>query len=351
MVDPLFEYQFRLILIGDSTVGKSSLLKYFTDGKFAKISDPTVGVDFFARLVQVKDGTRIKLQLWDTAGQERFRSITKSYYRNSVGALLVYDITNRKSFEHLPAWISEARRHIQPHEPVFAVVGCKVDLVKEEDERASQRNTPTKGFLNPNYGRNKIDRGDDIPRGSRKLGEDDEDETRENIREKIWKAASTSPFGVSPQDLGMDPVNDWGEDDGEKVDKKDEDITEGKYSSPKKSSKGKKVVFAGPSLVKDGGKCTREVTAEEARQWAQQNGIRHAIEASALSGANVEEAFRMVAQEVYDRVKAGEYELRDGWDGIKAGGFAQPPYNDLMSSLRGNSGGLVEGEPARTGCC
>uniref|UniRef100_A0A8D8V394 Ras-related protein Rab-39B n=2 Tax=Cacopsylla melanoneura TaxID=428564 RepID=A0A8D8V394_9HEMI len=129
-VDPLFDYQFRLILIGDSTVGKSSLLKYFTDGKFAEISDPTVGVDFFARLVEVKDGARIKLQLWDTAGQERFRSITKSYYRNSVGALLVYDITSRASFEHVPVWMMEAKRHIEPHRPVFALVGCKLDLLQ-----------------------------------------------------------------------------------------------------------------------------------------------------------------------------------------------------------------------------
>ncbi|KAJ8982270.1 hypothetical protein NQ317_007242 [Molorchus minor] len=87
MVEPIFDYQFRLILIGDSTVGK----RFF-------LSDPTVGVDFFARLIEVKDGTRIKLQLWDTAGQER-----------SVGALLVYDICNRASFEHIPLWMSEAR--------------------------------------------------------------------------------------------------------------------------------------------------------------------------------------------------------------------------------------------------
>merc|ERR1712013_237827 len=86
MVDPIYDYQFRLILIGDSTVGKSSLLRFFSDGKFAEVSDPTVGVDFFSRLVTVKGGARVKLQLWDTAGQERFRSITKSYYRNSVGA-------------------------------------------------------------------------------------------------------------------------------------------------------------------------------------------------------------------------------------------------------------------------
>ncbi|CAG7834415.1 unnamed protein product [Allacma fusca] len=128
MVEPIFDYQFRLILIGDSTVGKSSLLKYFTDGKFSEVSDPTVGVDFFARLVQVQDGTRVKLQLWDTAGQERFRSITKSYYRNSVGALLVYDTTNHDSFERIPNWMEEARRHIAPFKPVFILVGCKSDL-------------------------------------------------------------------------------------------------------------------------------------------------------------------------------------------------------------------------------
>ncbi|XP_069680907.1 ras-related protein rab-39 [Periplaneta americana] len=139
MVEPIFDYQFRLILIGDSTVGKSSLLKYFTDGKFAELSDPTVGVDFFARLIEVKDGTRIKLQLWDTAGQERFRSITKSYYRNSVGALLVYDITNRASFEHIPLWMMEARRHIEPHRPVFALVGCKLDLERREVSREEAR--------------------------------------------------------------------------------------------------------------------------------------------------------------------------------------------------------------------
>lgn len=93
--------------------------------KYQQLSDPTVGVDFFARIIEVKDGTRIKLQLWDTAvrtnlianflfchsnklmlfqGQERFRSITKSYYRNSVGVLLVYDVCNHASFEHIPLW-------------------------------------------------------------------------------------------------------------------------------------------------------------------------------------------------------------------------------------------------------
>jgi GTPase SAR1 family protein len=74
-MDPMYQYQFRLILIGDSTVGKSSLLKYFTEGTNAQLNlcDATVGVDFYARLVQIKPNMRVKLQLWDTAGQEKFR--------------------------------------------------------------------------------------------------------------------------------------------------------------------------------------------------------------------------------------------------------------------------------------
>jgi len=128
MDDPLYNFQFRLILIGDSTVGKSSLLRYFSDGKFAELSDPTVGVDFFTRLVTLKCGARVKLQLWDTAGQERFRSITKSYYRNSVGAVLAYDVCNMDSFKNIPRWLHEARRHIEPQQATFIMVGCKTDL-------------------------------------------------------------------------------------------------------------------------------------------------------------------------------------------------------------------------------
>jgi len=138
MVDPIYDYQFRLILIGDSTVGKSSLLRFFSDGKFAEVSDPTVGVDFFSRLVTVQSGARVKLQLWDTAGQERFRSITKSYYRNSVGAVLAYDVCNQESFKHIPVWLMEAKRHIEPHQATFILVGCKRDLAGEGRREVSQ---------------------------------------------------------------------------------------------------------------------------------------------------------------------------------------------------------------------
>lgn len=142
----IWEYQFRLILVGDSTVGKSSLLRRFCDGKFVEVSDPTVGVDFYARLIEVAPGRRVKLQLWDTAGQERFRSITTSYYRNSVGVMLVYDISNRQSFENLQEWLLEAQENvIYPHSTTYMVVGHKSDLsedtrevFKEEGERFAQ---------------------------------------------------------------------------------------------------------------------------------------------------------------------------------------------------------------------
>lgn len=175
-------------------------------------------MDFFARLIEVKGGTRIKLQLWDTAGQERFRSITKSYYRNSVGALLVYDICNRTSFEHIPIWMAEAKRHIEPHRPVFALVGCKLDRVG------------------------------------------------------------------------------------------------------------------------NGGQ--REVSKEEAKTFADQNGLFH-VETSAKTGMNVEEAFRSVTQEIFNRIQTGEYKIEDGWDGIKTG-FARPNGLDFN---------LIEAEPAKSSCC
>ncbi|VDN01944.1 unnamed protein product [Thelazia callipaeda] len=133
---PMYQYQFRVILIGDSTVGKSSLLKYFTEGKCADICDPTVGVDFYARMVEIHPECRIKLQLWDTAGQEKFRSITRSYYRNSVGAIIVYDITNRSTFENVADWLAEAENNVggpQPNNCVFQLVGHKTDLEAQRE--------------------------------------------------------------------------------------------------------------------------------------------------------------------------------------------------------------------------
>lgn len=134
-----WQFQFRIIALGDSTVGKSSLLRRYTEDQFTTTSDPTVGVDFYTRTVTMdaeRGGPVIKLQLWDTAGQEKFRCITKSYYRNSVGGLLVFDLTNRTSFEHIKGWYTEVVEHVIPNKIIFLLIGHKNDRV--EDRKVSR---------------------------------------------------------------------------------------------------------------------------------------------------------------------------------------------------------------------
>lgn len=129
-------YQFRIIIVGESTVGKSCILRRFTEKKFMEHNDPTVGVDFHTRTVVI-DGHQLKLQLWDTAGQERFRAITRAYYRNAVGVLLVFNIADHESFSKLPDWIDDVEQASKPHMPVFVLVGNKAD--QEKDRQVLRR--------------------------------------------------------------------------------------------------------------------------------------------------------------------------------------------------------------------
>jgi Ras-related protein Rab-2A len=134
-----YAYLFKYIIIGDTGVGKSCLLLQFTDKRFQPVHDLTIGVEFGARMVQI-DNRQIKLQIWDTAGQESFRSITRSYYRGAAGALLVYDITRRETFNHLTRWLEEARQNAN-QSMVIMLIGNKSDLdhrrqvSKEEGEK------------------------------------------------------------------------------------------------------------------------------------------------------------------------------------------------------------------------
>ncbi|KAL1915650.1 uncharacterized protein VTP21DRAFT_6409 [Calcarisporiella thermophila] len=134
-----YDYIFKYIVIGDTGVGKSCLLLQFTDKRFQPAHDLTIGVEFGARFVNV-EGKQIKLQIWDTAGQESFRSITRSYYRGAAGALLVYDITRRETFDHLTMWLEDARQHANVNTTIM-LIGNKSDLegkravTREEGER------------------------------------------------------------------------------------------------------------------------------------------------------------------------------------------------------------------------
>jgi small GTP-binding protein len=121
----------KLVLIGDSGVGKSNLLGQFVRHNFNPESKTTIGVEFATKMLQVK-GKSVKAQIWDTAGQERYRAITSSYYRGAVGAMVLYDITSTLTFQSVPKWLGELREHAEAS-VIVMLVGNKVDC---EDERS-----------------------------------------------------------------------------------------------------------------------------------------------------------------------------------------------------------------------
>lgn len=120
------DYLFKIVLIGDSAVGKSNLLARFARDEFYPNSKSTIGVEFQTQKMDI-EGKEIKAQIWDTAGQERFRAVTSAYYRGAVGALVVYDISRRQTFESIGRWLNELHTHSDMN-VVTILVGNKTDL-------------------------------------------------------------------------------------------------------------------------------------------------------------------------------------------------------------------------------
>ena len=130
MASGAFDHLFRFIIVGDMAVGKSCLLLQFTDHKFRHQHELTIGVEFGGKTLEVKN-KNIKIQIWDTAGQEAFQAITRTYYKGAVGALLVYDITRKDSFNHINKWLNEVKAN--GSKDIFCIlIGNKKDL---EDQR------------------------------------------------------------------------------------------------------------------------------------------------------------------------------------------------------------------------
>ena len=130
MTQKSYDLLFKLLLIGDSGVGKTSILLGYSDNNFNNTFIPTIGIDFKIKTIELH-GKKIKLQIWDTAGQERFISITTSYYRGAMGIMLVYDVTNSKSFNNIAKWLRNIQEHSNPDVEKM-ILGNKCDM---EDRR------------------------------------------------------------------------------------------------------------------------------------------------------------------------------------------------------------------------
>jgi len=126
MAKKQYDLLFKLLLIGDSGVGKTCILYRFSDDAFNTTFISTIGIDFKIKTIELR-GKKIKLQIWDTAGQERFHTITTSYYRGAMGIMLVYDITNAKSFDNIAKWLRNIDEHAS-EEVVKMLLGNKCDM-------------------------------------------------------------------------------------------------------------------------------------------------------------------------------------------------------------------------------
>ena len=120
---------YKVLLLGDSTVGKTCFLMRYTDNTFQEIHMSTIGLDYRLKSMTLKSGKNVKVQIWDTAGQDRFRAITKNYYKGAHGIILIYDVTNQLSFDNVSNWINQIKEEASDKVTIF-LVGNKIDDVE-----------------------------------------------------------------------------------------------------------------------------------------------------------------------------------------------------------------------------
>ena len=125
------EFLYKILLLGDTSVGKTCFLMRYTDNTFQEIHMSTIGLDYKLKNVQLDDGKMYKIQIWDTAGQDRFRSITKNYYKGAHGIVLIYDITDKKTFENVRNWVKQIKEEVSDKVCIILVAN-KIDA---EDKR------------------------------------------------------------------------------------------------------------------------------------------------------------------------------------------------------------------------
>ena len=257
----MYDYLVKVVLLGPSGTGKSCLLHRFVKNEWRVLSSQTIGVEFASKIVKVGTGARrkrIKLQLWDTAGTERFRSVSRSYYRGAAGAILVYDMASRASFDALPTFLTDAKALASPYLTVI-LAGNKVDLKTGA-----------------------VDVGVDV------IGSRSDSAT-------AWEPPPT-PSSVSSKASGV-PYD-------------------GGASSLR--SRGGSINY-GPKWTATTSAEGREVGPELASRWASKSGVPVVMEVSALSGENVEEVFNRLARMILTKIELGEIDPDDPQSGIQYG--------------------------------
>ena len=139
------EFIYKILLLGDSSVGKTCFLMRYTDNTFQDIHMSTIGLDYKLKNVQLENGKMVKIQVWDTAGQDRFRSITKNYYKGAHGIILIYDITENKSFENVKNWMNQIKEEV-PDKVTIVLVGNKKDDEEHRKVTTEQGESMAKEF-------------------------------------------------------------------------------------------------------------------------------------------------------------------------------------------------------------
>ena len=126
------ESVYKVLLLGDTNVGKTCFLFKYTDNTFHENHIATIGLDYRVKKIKLKNGKEISLQIWDTAGQDRFRAITKNYYKGAHGIVLIYDITNNQTFENVSKWVNQIHEEVSLNVVIF-LAGNKLDLEKKRE--------------------------------------------------------------------------------------------------------------------------------------------------------------------------------------------------------------------------
>ena len=148
-IEKKYDHLYKIILIGDTGVGKTALLSKYLKGVFPKSPLSTVATEFATKIIQIKDGGSIKAQIWDTAGEEKYKSITFHHYRKSVGALIVYDITKRITFLNVMNWYDDLMLKADK-DCIIALIGNKLDLIQKNERKRDVTKEEAQEYANEN---------------------------------------------------------------------------------------------------------------------------------------------------------------------------------------------------------